>query len=254
VRGQIERIDSKLDLLTLQHEPSQGLGLNDIGRVQITCHRALYFDGYAKNRDTGAFIVIDSLTNITVGAGMIRSADRAQALDDALREIRAGSAIAPKTQVSPRERRERFGQVGATLWLTGLPGSGRWSLAYALERRLFDQGRTAHVADPVGERLETMIAVARACTDAGLITICAFESKSRAERARAAERIGLQRFFEVFVDTSVAVCRERRPGGDFDGFEPPESPGVTVKLDRMLVEPAVDAILAALARAGQFEP
>src|SRR6185436_3595134 len=131
---------------------------------------------------------------------------------------RAGSGLQPKTEVSPRERRERMGQSGATVWLTGLPGSGRWSLAYALERRLFDQGRTAHVADPVGERLETMIAVARAATDAGLITICAFESKSRQERARAAERIGKERFLEVFVDTSLAVCRERRPDADFSGF------------------------------------
>jgi bifunctional enzyme CysN/CysC len=252
VRGQIEHIDSKLDLLTLEHEPAQGLGLNEIGRVQVTCHRALYFDAYAKNRDLGAFIVIDSLTNVTVGAGMIRTADGAQALDEALREIRAGSAIAPKTQVSPRERRERFGQRGATVWLTGLPGSGRWSLAYALERRLFDQGRTAHVADPVGESLETMIAVARACTDAGLITVCAFESKSRTERARAAERIGAGRFFEVFVDTSLAVCRERRPDGDFEGFEPPAAPAVTVKLDRLLVESAVDQILDILTQAGQF--
>jgi bifunctional enzyme CysN/CysC len=253
VRGQVERVDSRLDLLTLQHEPAAGLSLNEIGRVQITCHRALYFDAYARNRESGAFIVIDSLTNVTVGAGMIRSADGTQALDDALREIRAGSAIAPKTQVSPRERRERFGQLGATVWLTGLPGCGRWSLAYALERRLFDQGRTAHVVDPVGESLETVIAVARGCTDAGLITICAFEAKSRAERARATERISANRFFEVFVDTSLAVCRERRPDGDFAGFEPPEAPAVTVQLDRLLVESAVDQILSALAQAGQFD-
>ena len=70
------------------------------------------------------------------------------------------------------------------MWLTGLPGSGRWSLAYALERRLFDLGRTAHVLDPVGEDLDSITAAARACTSAGLITICAFESRLRSERAQ----------------------------------------------------------------------
>jgi bifunctional enzyme CysN/CysC len=250
VRGQVERVDSRLNLGTLAHEPASGLQLNEIGRVQVTCHRALYFDDYRRNRETGAFIVVDSLTNVTVGAGMIRRADVTQDLEQALREIRAGSAIAPKTQVSPRERRERFGQTGATVWQTGLPGSGRWSLAYALERRLFDQGRTAHVADPTGETLETMIAVARACTEAGLITICAFESKSRAERSRAAARIGAQRFVEIYVDTPLEVCRERRPDADFEGFEPPDHPAATVKLPRMLLELAVDGVLAALERAG----
>jgi bifunctional enzyme CysN/CysC len=254
VRGQIERIDSKLNLQTLQHEPVTGLGLNDIGRVQITCHRALYFDGYKKNRETGALIVIDSLTNITVGAGMIRGVEGegAQDLEQALREIRAGSAIAPKTQVSPRERIERFGQRGATVWLTGMPGSGRWALAYALERRLFDQGRTAHVADPLGESLESIASVARACTNAGLITICAFEAKHQAERDQVRARVGAERFIEVFVDTSLEVCKERRPDVDFSGFEPPTAPTVSVHLDRMRLELAVDEILAALEQAGQF--
>jgi bifunctional enzyme CysN/CysC len=253
VRVQVDRIDSKLNLLTLAHEPAQALGLNDIARVQLTCRRALYFDAYQRNRETGAFILIDSLSNATVGAGMIRLVEGSQDLEQALKEIRAGSGLTPKTEVSPRERRERMGQSGATVWLTGYPGSGRWSLAYALERKLFDLGRTAHVADPIGENLGTMISAARAGTSAGLITICAFESKLRAERELVRKRIGPSRFFEVFVDTSLEVCRERRPDADFSGFEAPNEPAVTVHLDRMRLHDAVDHVIEVLERAGQFD-
>jgi bifunctional enzyme CysN/CysC len=253
VRVQVDRIDSKLDLTTLAHETASALGLNDIARVHLTCRRALYFDAYQHNRETGAFILVDSLSNGTVGAGMIRTAQGEQDLEQALKEVRAGSGLTPKTEVSPRERRERMGQSGATVWLTGLPGSGRWSLAYALERRLFDLGRTAHVIVPIGENLESMISAARACTMAGLITICAFESKQRAERAHVRERIGEKRFFEVFVDTELAVAKERRPDADFAGFERPEAPAVVVHLDRIRMHSAVEQIIDALDAAGQFE-
>jgi bifunctional enzyme CysN/CysC len=154
VRAQIDEIHWKKDLTTLTEEPADTLALNDVALVSVNCHRALYVDAYRRNRGTGAFIVIDSLTNNTVGVGMIAEDTAArQSLDDAMREVRAGSALDPKTEVSPKERLERFGQRGATVWLTGLPGSGRWSLAYALERKLFDLGRTATVVDPTEEDL-----------------------------------------------------------------------------------------------------
>jgi adenylylsulfate kinase-like enzyme len=184
---------------------------------------------------------------------MIRSRRDGQQLEEVLKEVRAGSGLTPKSEVSPRERRERMGQSGATVWLTGMPGSGRWSLAYALERRLFDLGRTAHVLDPIGEDLESMAAAARACTDAGLITICAFESRLRAERAEVRARIGAERFFEVYVDTHVAVAHERRPDADFEGFEAPDDPAARINLDRIRMHSAVDAIIEVLEKAGQFD-
>jgi bifunctional enzyme CysN/CysC len=253
VRAQVHAIDSKLNLQTLVHEPAKSVELNDIARVQVTCRRALYFDAYDRNRQTGAFILIDSLSNATVGAGMIRSAGAEQELEEALKEVRAGSGIAPKTEVSPRERRERMGQSGATVWLTGYPGSGRWSLAYALERRLFDLGRTAHVIDPVGERLDSVIAAVRACTQAGLIAICAFEAKSASDRERARGRVGADRFIEIFVDTELDICKERRPDADFSGFEVPKAPAAVVHLERIRLHDAVDVVLETLERAGQFE-
>jgi bifunctional enzyme CysN/CysC len=251
IRVQVDDVEARLDLTTLKEVPTEGLELNEIARVKLTCHRAIYFDPYQGNRATGSFILVDSLNNNTVAAGMIRPVT-AQGLDDALEEIRAGSGLDPKTQVSPAERRERFGQSGATVWLTGLPGSGRWSLAYALERRLFDLGRTAHVVDPHRNTLGEMISAARACTNAGLITICAYPSYKRADRDAVREQLGDGRFFEVFVDTSLARCKERRPDGDFEGFEAPESHELRVSLSDLRVDQAVEAIIATLEKAGQF--
>ena len=256
VRVQIDKIHSKVDLITLTEQPTQKLELNDIARVTLTCHRALYVDAYEQNRSSGAFILVDSLYNTTVGAGMIIAAEKSaqgQSLDDAFKEIRAGSGLKPVTQVSPRERRERFGQSGATVWLTGLPGSGRWALAYALERKLFDLGRTAHVVAPFADTLDSITSAAHACTEAGLITICAFPAFKREERDKLRAGIGDSRFIEVFVDTPVALCKERRPDADFTGFEAPDAPDLTLKLGDLRMHSAIESIVQVLAEHGQFD-
>ncbi|MGB0679507.1 MAG: elongation factor 1-alpha C-terminal domain-related protein, partial [Polyangiales bacterium] len=253
VRVQVEEICGKIDLSEFCERPAEGLALNEIARVRLTAHRALYFDDYRHCRSTGAFILIDSFTHNTVAAGMLIDERQGQDLDAALQEIRAGSGLQPKTQVSPRERRRRLGQSGATVWLTGLPGSGRWALAYALERRLFDLGHTAHVIDPSGESLATMAAAAKTCTDAGLVTICAFPAYSEADRAQVRRVVGDARFVEVFVNTAEALCRERRPQADFSGFEAPQAPGMTLALDQMRVEQGVQMVLQVLQRRGVFD-
>jgi bifunctional enzyme CysN/CysC len=255
VRAQIDKIHSKLDLTTLKELPTSELGLNDIARVTVTCHRALYVDPYEQNRSTGAFILVDSLYNTTVGAGMIGAPDQAsrQSLDDAFKEIRAGSGLTAQTQVSPRERRERFGQSGATVWLTGLPGSGRWSLAYALERKLFDLGRTAHVVTPFANTIDSLTSAAHACTNAGLITICAYQTFKAADRAKVRDGVGAKRFVEIFVDTPLALCKERRPDASFEGFEPPSAPDLVIKLEEQRVHVAIEAIMDLLERHGQFD-
>jgi bifunctional enzyme CysN/CysC len=253
VRAQIDRIYFEVDMDTLEEKPTDGLGLNDIAKVRLSCHRALYVDDYQRNRETGAFIVIDSLTNNTVAAGMISLAGSEQNIGEVMKELHAESAMEPKTFVSPNERMERFGQRGATVWLTGLPGSGRWALAYALERKLFDEGRTATVVSPVGEDLRSMISAAKAITDAGLINICAFPSPTHTDREKLKERIGGDRVIQVYVNTDVALCRERRPDADFSSFEAPDDPDITVALDEMRIDKAVEAILEALKERGQFE-
>jgi bifunctional enzyme CysN/CysC len=253
VRAQIDKIYFEVDMETLEEKPSDGIELNGIAKVRLSCHRALYVDDYQKNRETGAFIVIDTLTNNTVAAGMIALEGSDQNIDDVMKELHAESAMEPKTFVSPNERMERFGQRGATIWLTGLPGSGRWTLAYALERKLFDEGRTATVVNPVGEDLRSMISAAKAVTDAGLINICAFPSPTRKDRDELAARIGENRVIQVYVNTDEALCRERRPDVDTSNFEPPEDPDITVALDEMRIDKAVQLILEALKERGQFE-
>jgi bifunctional enzyme CysN/CysC len=122
VRVQIDHVRWKKDLDTLAEVSAASLELNEIGRVAMSTHRALFFDPYTENRQTGAFIVVDSLTNDTVAAGMIigpTDGAEKQDLDAALKELRAGSGLTPKTQVSPRERFERMGQKGAVVWLVG---------------------------------------------------------------------------------------------------------------------------------------
>ncbi|MEO0811784.1 MAG: adenylyl-sulfate kinase, partial [Myxococcota bacterium] len=253
IRAQIGSIAWKRDMDTLEEVKTPTLELNDIGRVTVNGHRALYYDSYRTNRTSGAFVVIDSLTNNTVGAGMIIDDAASSNIDDALREIRAGYGLKPRTQVSPKERRERLGQHGAVVWVVGLPGSGRWALSFALERRLFDLGRTATVLNPVDETLETTASAAKACADAGLVTVCAYSAYSRKERETVRNRVGADRFFEVYVNTEEELCRERRPDANLDGFEAPVRPDVTVALNQLRFEEALESIVDALAARGRFE-
>ena len=253
VRAQIDKIYHEIDMDTLEEKQTDGIELNDIAKVRLSCHRALYVDDYQKNRETGAFIVIDSLTNNTVAAGMIALEGADQNMGDVMKELHAESAMEPKTFVSPYERMERFGQKGATVWLHGVPGSGRWTLAYALERKLFDEGRTATVVNPVGEDLRSMISAAKAVTDAGLINICAFPSPTAKDRDELTKRLGEDRVVQVYVNTDMALCKERRPDADFSSFEPPEDPDITIALDEVRIDTAVEIIMKALEDRGQFE-
>jgi bifunctional enzyme CysN/CysC len=249
----VQKVHSKTDLATLQRLPASSLALNEIGLLSLTTHRPLFYDAYADNRVTGAFIIVDSLSNATVGAGMIVKSEGEQDLEDVQREVRAGSGLENKTQVSPRERRERLGQTGVTVWLSGLPGSGKVNTAYVLERKLFDLGHSAHVMSPEGHPIPAVAVAAKALTDASLIAICALPTKTREERAQVRGKVGKERFVEVFVNTDPQLCRERKPEADHAGFEPPLSPDLTIALDDLEVERAVDAILELLTERGRVD-
>jgi bifunctional enzyme CysN/CysC len=253
VRMQVQTVHARTDLSTLQSVPVETLELNEIGRLSITTHRSLYYDPYISNRVTGSFVIVDSLTNATVGAGMIIAQEGEQDLEEAMRELRAGSGLVIRTQVSPRERRERLGQTGVTVWLSGLPGSGKVTVAYVLERKLFDLGHSAHVLAPEGDPLSAIAVAAKGLTDAGLITICALPSKTRAERGLVRERVGGERFAEVFVNTDAELCRERKPQADFEGFEAPDAADLTIVVDDEGIERAVDEIIELLAKRGQVD-
>jgi bifunctional enzyme CysN/CysC len=255
IRMQVEKVHDRIELTTLERVPAETLALNEIGRLTITCHRPIYYDAYLDNRATGAFVIVDSLNNATVAAGMIRrdEGDADQSVDDAIKELRAGSGLANRTQVSPKERRERLGQAGVTVWLSGLPGSGKVNVAYVLERKLFDLGHSAHVLAPEGHPIPAVAVAAKALTDAGLITICALPAKTREERATVRERVGGERFVEVFVNTDPTLSAERNPDADREGFEAPLAADLTISQDDSRVERAVDKIIELLAKRGQVD-
>jgi sulfate adenylyltransferase large subunit len=176
VRAELEIVHGA-DPETLAPAPATTLGLNDIGRVRVRTRAPLFFDAYRDNRATGAFIVIDSVTNDTVAAGMIAadtSADGACVGGDPTGRSapQADGASSLRTQVSAAERRERLGQTGAVVTLFAPSLDAARALGFALERELFDQGRVATVVEGG--------APAAACAQGGLIALVPAESEDGA--------------------------------------------------------------------------
>jgi sulfate adenylyltransferase large subunit len=179
VRAEVDRVHWRRDMDTLEEVATSALALNDIGRVTITAHRALFLDAYDTNREAGSFILIDSILNNTVAAGMVIADAQPQDLDAALRDARESDKDGPRSQVSARERRARFGASEGIVMLAG----GAQALAYAIERRLFDCGAIGVV---VGARDDdSWFSAARAIVDAGLLAIVYTESELDEAAARA---------------------------------------------------------------------
>src|SRR6188768_4326806 len=262
VRAEVEDVAFTVDLETLKQSDAARLELNDIGRVTISCRRPLYFDPYKNNRVTGAFILVDSLSNNTVAAGMILPDAPVKEEDDS----RSPSSFRPRSQVSPDERSERLGQKGATVWLTGLPASGKTAIAFALERRLFDQKRLAYVIDPDdglsrgilpdGSSPTQTPELARRATDAGLLAIFAYASPLRADRDTIRDAVGADRFVEIHVATSLELRKKRDlrgvygPGHQKPSEEAPTSPDLVVSLDGTDAEEIAQRIIAVLVKRG----
>jgi bifunctional enzyme CysN/CysC len=153
VAGSVAKVHHRIDVNTLETHPAVQLNLNEIGLCEIALSSAIAFDRYSRCKGTGSFIVIDRLTNVTVGAGMIESSAIRKA------EIR---------RVTPQERATRFGQKAITFWLSG---AERREAAYGLERRLFDRGYVCVVLDE--EALGNQAGfVARNFNQAGIICLC----------------------------------------------------------------------------------
>ncbi|MHB8971986.1 MAG: sulfate adenylyltransferase subunit CysN [Pirellulaceae bacterium] len=283
VTGAISELRYRVDVNSLHRQESKCLKLNEIGRCAITLSQPITYDAYRRNRTTGAFIIVDRLTNRTVGAGMI--------LDRSTREDRIDHwdaqpvgliAEAEASHVSPTERSARYGQQPATLLLTGLTASGKTSLAFALERRLFDVGRACVVldgrnmrqgisrdlgftAEERSENLRRSAEVAKLMNDAGLICIAAFVAPSDEVRQRARDVIGHERFVTVHVATPVEACRKRDQEGayakadsgelaNFPGvsapYEPPVTPDLVARPDQASTEECVEQIMDLLTRRG----
>jgi bifunctional enzyme CysN/CysC len=246
--GTIDTLHYRVDVNTLHRGPAPQLELNEIGRVSVCLSAPIHFDAYRRNRSTGAFIVIDRISNATVAAGMIldRSGDgTSKSIWD--EEQQTGGETKDVSAVSADERSARFGQKSVTVLLTGLTGSGKTAIGHAVERKLFDQGRAVsmidgemlrrglsldlgYTAEDRSENLRRGAHLAQTLNDAGLICVASFVSPSEEVRQRVAKLIGAERFVVVHVATPIEVCRQRDTKGQYaraDAGELRNFPGVT---------------------------
>jgi bifunctional enzyme CysN/CysC len=263
----------KVDVNTLEHLAADKLALNEIGVAELELDRPVAFDAYAGNRDTGGFILIDRLTNNTVGAGMLNFALR-----------RADNVHWQATTVDKAARRALNDHRSCVVWMTGLSGAGKSTLADLLERRLHARGLRTYLLDgdnvrhgltkDLGftaedrvENVRRVAEVAKLMVDAGLIVITSFISPFRAERRMARDLMEPGEFIEVYVDAPLDVAEARDPKGlykkarlgtlkNFTGidspYEPPESPELRVDTSTMSAEDAVERLVRALRERGVF--
>ncbi len=272
----VATIRHRVDINTLEEEPTNELGLNDIARCALSSDRELLFDPYADNRHTGSFILVDKLSNATVAAGMTIGASSVwdRQPDASLNRQVSG--------ISESERSIRFGQQPCTILLTGLTAAGKSTLATALERELFDRGKVSirldgenvrmgisrdlgFSAQERSENLRRVSEVARLANNQGIIAIAALVAPKAEVRERARELVGEERYFEVFVDTPLAVCRQRDPNGMYEAADKgdiPQFPGVSATYERpedmhlrldtseQTVDECVSAIIDGLAARG----
>jgi bifunctional enzyme CysN/CysC len=196
VSAEVTEIHDRLDVTTLERHPARSLGLNDIGRVTLTAARPLLFDAYRESRGTGAFILIDRLTNGTYGAGMILGPGAQEP-----REAISEGGLGP-LRVALGERLQRLGQRPAAVVLTGEDRARQEELAYELERRLWDDGYTAHV---LGAREVGALAV---CQRLGLITVVLADGST--ELPALGRVVGPEQLVVVECDASASVDRVLR--------------------------------------------
>jgi bifunctional enzyme CysN/CysC len=217
--GSISKLKHKIDVNNFDHIAADGLNLNEIGTVNVSLSAPVAFDPYDINRRTGAFIIIDRVSNATLAAGMIRFGLR-----------RATNVHRQVLAVDTAARIALNGHKPAVLWFTGLSGSGKSTIANLVEAKLHRRGAHTFMLDgdnvrhglnrDLGftdtdrvENIRRVAEVAKLFADAGLIVLVSFISPFRAERELARELAPAGQFFEVFVDTPLEICRARDPKG-----------------------------------------
>jgi len=252
---------------TDMHESCRQLGLNDIAVCNLALSRPVVFDAYARSPGLGGFILVDRFSQATVAAGLISHSLR-----------RAQNVHRQALSITRQDRERLNGHAGQVIWFTGLSGSGKSTIANALEQALHMRGCRTYVLDgdnvrqglnqdlgfTEADRVENtrrVIEVARLMMDAGLIVITALISPFRAERDTARQRIGEARFLEVFVDTPQEVCEQRDPKGLYrkaragalpnmtgvdSPYERPLHPGLVIDAHRVSVEEAVAMLIPAM--------
>jgi bifunctional enzyme CysN/CysC len=273
--GSITAPKYKVNVNTLEHLAAKQLELNEIGVCNLSLDQAVPFDPYTENRETGGFILIDKITNDTVGAGLLSFALR-----------RAENIHWQALDVNKVARATLKGQRACILWFTGLSGAGKSTVANLVEKRLHSLGRHTYMLDgdnvrhglnkDLGftdadrvENIRRVAEVAKLMVDAGLIVLVSFISPFRSERRLARDLVEPGEFFEVFVDTPLEEAEKRDPKGlykkarrgelkNFTGidspYEAPEHPEIHLRTALSSPEESAEIILNALRDAGMLYP
>jgi len=281
VRAFVDDVVYRVDVDTLHREDASSLDLNEIGRVRISTALPLFFDPYASNHPTGAFVLIDPYSNATVAAGMIRGV--AQTPDEVVEKAQMSRMVSPNVtwegfNVPREEREEAQGHAASAVWFTGLSGSGKTTIAREVERRLFERGvRTVlldgdHVRHGLNgdlgfspsdreENIRRVGEVARLFVEAGTLTLCTFVSPYAKDRDRVRDLMPEGRFVEIHVDVDVETARQRDPKGlyakadrgeirELTGvsapYEAPTDAELTLDTRELSLDAAVEAVIADL--------
>lgn len=265
----VSTLKYKLNVDNLDHVAGKTLEMNEVGLCNLSMTRPVVFDPYGDNPETGSFILVDRFTNATVAAGMVEFGLR-----------RATNVKWQELSVDKTSRASLKGQRPCVLWFTGLSGSGKSTIANALEKRLHALGRHTYMLDgdnirhglnkdlgfTDADRVENIRRVAEAArlfVDAGLIVMVSFISPFRSERRMAREMVGDGEFIEIYVDTPLEVCEARDPKGlyrkaraglikNFTGidssYEQPESPELDLNTSDLTPETLAERVLEELRR------
>ncbi|MGA1194594.1 MAG: sulfate adenylyltransferase subunit CysN [Kiritimatiellia bacterium] len=278
----LEELRFTIDVNTMRRADSDELGMNDIGRARLTLHRPLAYDHYQRNRQTGNFILIDRMTNATVAAGMIL--DRVVSGEDGTKVPVSRNIRREASMVATEDREQILKQRGVTIWLTGLSGSGKSTIAKQLEQQLIQDGHLCYILDgdnirhglnrDLGfsaeerkENIRRIAEVAHLFNMAGMIAVTAFISPYRADREMAREIVGADNFLEVHVSTPIEVCEQRDPKslykkarageipqftGITDPYEAPGKPSLEIDASALEPEESVKAIIQLMRESDVF--
>ncbi|RLD86257.1 MAG: bifunctional sulfate adenylyltransferase subunit 1/adenylylsulfate kinase [Bacteroidetes bacterium] len=274
-KARLDKIQYRVDVNTLEKSETNSFKLNEIGRVVITTTEPLYFDAYKKNRQTGAFILIDPVSHNTVAVGMILDKVNSDTLPSRITSKEREHIVKQGSLISTEEREKRYGQKGQTIWITGLHGSGKNELTYALERELFNRDKMVVVLDgksvraglsreldySPADRAEHLRRVAHICkllNDQGIICIASFISPKEDIRQQVKEIIGKDRFKLIYMDADLDYCKKNDKYGLYqladegkisnlagvhEKYEIPEKPNVTTSPEKVNIFNVVEKLM-----------
>lgn len=263
VTGKVTEILYKTDIHQFNEQSAKTLSLNEVGVVSVSLNELIAFDRYNANQSTGSFIIIDRLTNETMGCGMIVFGLR-----------KAKNIHWQDVAIGKESHARQKDQNSAVLWFTGLSGSGKSTIANLVEKRIYALGKHSYLLDgdnvrhglnnDLGfsdqdrvENIRRISEVANLMSDAGLIVLTSFISPFENDRQTAREKIGND-YIEIFIDTPIEICEDRDPKGlykkvrsgkliNFTGidspYEKPMSPDIHIMTDKISPEDAADKII-----------